>query len=105
MQTYSPKATETIVELPARQFHGIEELEAYVAKFSPESINAESIGEQHVRTHFTGENITLEIELSCKDANTDEIMVYGWNHEGLDIKLAESETTQAFIKYLEKLRG
>lgn len=105
MQTYSPNATETIVELPARLFHGIKALETYVAKLSPESANATFIGEQHVRTHFAGEDITLEIELSRKDSTTDEIMVYGWNHEGLNVNLAESVTAQALIEHLEKLRG
>ena len=105
MQTYGYNILKTIVEVPSRAIRGIEALEDYISKRNNESGNAESIGECHVRTEFASENITLEVEVTRKDADTDNLSVYGKDASGQAIKPKESENGKALIKHLEKLRG
>lgn len=105
MQTYDYNILKTIVEVPSRSIRSIEALEDHISKLNNESGNAESIGESHVRTKFASENITLEVEVTCKDADTDNLSVFGWDATGQAIKPKESENGKALIERLEKLRG
>lgn len=105
MQTYDYNVLKTIAEVPSRSIRGIEALEAHISKLSDEASNAESIGERHVRTKFASENITLEVEVTRLDADTDKLSVYGWDATGQGIELKGNGTAKALIEHLEKLRG
>lgn len=105
MQTYDYNILKTIVEVPSRSIQGIEALEDHISKLNNESGNAESIGESHVRIKFASENIALEVEVTRKDTDTDNLSVYGWDATGQAIKPKESENGKALIEHLEKLRG
>lgn len=105
MQTYDYNILKTIVEVPSRSIRGIEALEDHISKLNNESGNAESIGESHVRIKFASENITIEVEVTRKDADTDNLSVFGWDATGQAIKPKESENGKALIEHLEKLRG
>lgn len=105
MQTYDYNVLKTIVEVPGHSIRGIEALEDHISKLNNESGNAESIGESHVRIKFASENITIEVEVTRKDADTDNLSVYGKDASGQAIKPKESENGKVLIEHLEKLRG
>lgn len=104
MQTYDYNILKTIVEVPSRSIRSIEALEDHISKLNNESGNAESRGESHVRTKFASENITIEVEVTRKDSDTDNLSVFGWDATGQAIKPKESENGKALIEHLEKLR-
>lgn len=96
---------EAVIIIDAKKIRNLVVLESHVAGFDSEDGITDIIGECHVRMNLKAEGITLEVEHSKRDANTDELTAYGWDTEGNKINPATNSTAKAFIKHLEKLQG